>query len=219
RIERFGRPFGVVHGSVETGLTEQALVQGLAPPEEPHLASLLRLDQAVATMTAPVDDVDLVRIGVAKDEEVVPDQLELEHGFLGVHGLDCKLLRLDDLRFFGHLDSFVGCLPAGATPPASLLAVAGYLTLELVDELVDRGTDVLRALARAKHGALGPHRRLGDVRLSDRRILLGGELELDLRIGQLALQLAEAFLGIRADRVGDLDPAALHAKLHKSNLA
>jgi hypothetical protein len=73
----------------------------------------------------------------------VADQLELEHGLLGVHRLDCKLLRLDDLRFFGHLDSFVGCLPAGAPPPASLLAVARDLALELVDELVDRGANVL----------------------------------------------------------------------------
>jgi hypothetical protein len=52
----------------------------------------------------------------------------------------------------------------------------------------------------------------------DSRVLLGGELKLDLRIGQLALQLAEAFFGIRTDRLGDLDPAALHAKLHVPNL-
>src|SRR5438552_3296896 len=179
---------------------------------------LLRLDQAVAALAAAVDDVDLVRVGVAEHEEVVADQFELEHGFLGVHRLDCKLLRLDDLRFFGHLESFVGCLPAGATAPASLLAVAGDLALELVDELVDRGTDVLRALPSAQDGALRPHRCLGDVGVPDRRILLGRELEVDLGIGQLAFQLAEAFLGIRADRVGDLDPAALHAKLHGPNL-
>ena len=53
----------------------------------------------------------------------------------------------------------------------------------------------------------------------DRRVVLGGELELDLRIGQLAFELAESFFGIGADRVGDLDPAALHAKLHSRNLA
>src|SRR5947207_6847940 len=75
------------------------------------LQTLLRLDQPVAALTAAIDDVHLVGVGVSEDEEVVPDQLELEHGLLGGHRLDRELLRPDDLRLFGHRDSFVGCLP------------------------------------------------------------------------------------------------------------
>src|SRR5262249_60065345 len=52
------------------------------------LQTLLRLDQAVAALTATVDDVDLVRVGVAEDEEVVPDQLELGNGLLGGQPVD-----------------------------------------------------------------------------------------------------------------------------------
>ena len=47
---------------------------------------------------AAVDDVHVARFGVAEDEEVVADELELEHGLLGAHRLDRELLRLDDLR-------------------------------------------------------------------------------------------------------------------------
>src|SRR6478672_7565406 len=110
---------------------------------------LLRLDQPVATLAAAVDDVHLVRIGVAENKEVMADELQLEHRLFGIHRLDRELLRPDDLRFFGHLESFVGCLPAGTPAPASLLAVSRDLSLELVDETVDRGAHVLRALARA----------------------------------------------------------------------
>src|SRR6266516_4734064 len=146
------------------------------------------------------------------------DELELEHRLLGIHRFDRELLGPDDLRFFGHLESFVGCLPAGTSAPASLLSVTRDLSLELVDEPVDRGAHVLRALARAQNRALRPHRLLGYVGLANRWVLLRRELQLDLGIGQLPLELGEPLLGIRADRFRDLDPAALHAKLRPSNL-
>src|SRR2546423_10249380 len=81
-------------GLLESGLANQLLVERLATPPEPHLR--LWLDEAVAAVTAPVDDVDLARLGVLEDEEVVADQLELEHGLLRAHGLHGELLRLDD---------------------------------------------------------------------------------------------------------------------------
>src|SRR5438045_73250 len=65
--------------------------------QEAHALGL-RLGQAVPAAASPVDHVHLVRLLVAEDEEVVPDQLELEDRFLGVHRLHAELLRLDDLR-------------------------------------------------------------------------------------------------------------------------
>src|SRR6266403_1757070 len=84
--------------------------------------------------------------------------------------------------------------------PASLLAVTRGLSLELVDEPVDRGAHVLRALARAQNRPLRPHRRLGYMGFADRWVLLRRELQLDLGIGQLSLELGEPLLGVRADR-------------------
>src|SRR2546426_175076 len=76
-------------------LPGQPLVQRLAPAaEEDHLGA--GLDQAVVALAAPVDDVHLARIRVPEDEEVVADQLELEHGLLGAHRLHRELLRLAD---------------------------------------------------------------------------------------------------------------------------
>src|SRR5262249_42146185 len=53
---------------------------------------LLRLDQPVVPVAAPVEDVDLARVRVAEDEEVVADQLQLEGSLLGRHRLDRELL-------------------------------------------------------------------------------------------------------------------------------
>src|SRR2546423_7848318 len=79
---------------LEPRLANQLLVERLATPPEPHLR--LWLDEAVAAVTAAIDDIDLARLGVLEDEEVVADQLELEHGLLRAHRLDGELLRLDD---------------------------------------------------------------------------------------------------------------------------
>src|SRR5512132_1349347 len=56
----------------------------------------LRLDETVRAVPPAVDDVDVQRLGVLEDEEVVAQQLQLEHGLLRAHRLDWKALRLDD---------------------------------------------------------------------------------------------------------------------------
>src|SRR2546429_1849867 len=201
---------------LEFRLANQLLVERLATPPEPHLR--LWLDEAVAAVTAPVDDVDLARLGVLEDEEVVADQLELEHGLVRTHRLDGELLRLDDhrLALVVHGLRLLEARPVvAAGPPPALLAVALHLPLELVDELVDRRAHVRRSLARAKRRALRPDRRLGDVVRRDRRGALDAELELDLRrIGQLPLELPELVLGVAANRVADVEVLALHLESH-----
>src|SRR5439155_2639030 len=201
---------------LESRLANQLLVERLATPPEPHLR--LWLDEAVVAVTAPIDDVDLARLGVLEDEEVVADQLELEHGLLRTHRLDGELLRLDDHRLglVGHRLCRLEVRPvvAGGPPPA-LLAVALHLPLELVDELIDRRPHVSRGLARAKRRALRPDRRLGDVVRRDGRVALDAQLELDLRrIGQLPLELPELVLGVAANRVADVEVLALHLESH-----
>src|SRR5262245_11002460 len=59
---------------------------------------LAGLDQPVIAVAPAVDDVDHLRPDISEDEEVVPDELELEHGFLGRHRRHGELLRLDDRR-------------------------------------------------------------------------------------------------------------------------
>jgi crotonobetainyl-CoA:carnitine CoA-transferase CaiB-like acyl-CoA transferase len=62
----------------QPALAGQPLVQRLAPPEAQRSPLLRRLDQPVVAGAAAVDAVDLVALGVAEDEEVVPDMLERE---------------------------------------------------------------------------------------------------------------------------------------------
>src|ERR671925_818099 len=181
---------------------------------------LLRLDEAVRAVAAPVDDVDVVGIRVAEDEEVVPDELELEHRLLGRHRLDRELLRLDEARLarrrrlFGlRLGERAG-LHATATAP--LLAVALDLALELVDELVDRRLHVGRRLARAEHGPLRPDGGLGDVVRRHRGVALDRELELDARrVGHEPVELSELLLRVTADRIADLDVPTLDLETHR----
>src|SRR2546429_5951778 len=165
---------------LEFRLANQLLVERLATPPEPHLR--LWLDEAVAAVTAPVDDVALARLGVLEDEEVVADQLELEHGLVRTHRLDGELLRLDDhrLALVVHGLRRLEARPVvAAGPPPALLAVAPHLPLQLVDELVDRRPHVRRSLARTKRRTLRPNRRLGDGVGRGRRVGPAAEPGLD----------------------------------------
>src|SRR4029453_5231590 len=104
--------------------------------------------------------------GVAEDEEVVADELELEPRLVGRHRVNRELLRLRDRnRRVVELEGrcFEGRrrgAPGGFT---ALLAVALHLALEVGDELVDRRLDVAGRLARAQYWSLRPDGRLGDV--------------------------------------------------------
>jgi hypothetical protein len=171
---------------------------------------------------AAIDDIDFAGIGISEDEEVVPNELELQDGLLGMHRrAQRELLRLDDLRLvlFGHVRNGVRCGAVRASRAAPAVAaagaVAGDLALELGDELVDRCTHVRRGLARTEDGAVRPDRGLGDMVLCDRRVLLHGQLELDTRVRQLSLQLRELRLRIAPDRVADLEVPALDLELHR----
>src|SRR5947207_6505496 len=181
----------------------------------------LRLDQPVPAVATAVDDVHLSGLVAAEDEEVVPDELELQRRLLGAHRLDRKLLRLDDLRAWllvgdAHRTSGLNSVSTHL-PAAALRAVVLHLAQQLVGQLIDRGLHVRRRLARAQRRALRPDGRLGDLVGRDRRIALDAELELHLRQGmQLTIELAQLFLGIPADRIADVDVLALHLESHRS---
>src|SRR4029079_17341288 len=67
---------------------------GRSDPNE-STTQLRGLDQSVVAVAAPVDDVDAVGLGVAEDEEVVADELELQNRLFGAHRSHGELLRLD----------------------------------------------------------------------------------------------------------------------------
>src|SRR5947207_2627314 len=95
------------------------------------------LDQAVAAVAAAVDDVDLPRLIVAEDEEVVSDQLELQHRLLGAHRLDGELLRLDDLRACLLVGAAHRTSGRGDAVSTSLSTPAlGLVVLDLAQQLV-----------------------------------------------------------------------------------
>src|SRR5436190_5136498 len=189
---------------------------------------LRRFDQAVPAVVAAVHDVDLVRLLVAEDEEVVADELELVDRLLRAHRVQRELLRLHDhrpallvrLRVRACLG---GAVAVTAVPvvrisvPAvlPLLAVARDLPLELVHQQVDRRAHVARGFLRAQHRTFRPDRRLRDMVRGDRGILLDGELELDARrIGELPIETAELLLRVGPDRLAHLDVLALHLQAH-----
>src|SRR5262245_11235792 len=112
----------------------------LARPEPAGLVERLqlRLDDAVVAVAAPVADVDVARVGVLEDEEVMADELQLQDSLLGTHRLHVELLRLDDQRLRRHgLDGGRLDRAGGVVPASALVPVALDLALELVDELVD----------------------------------------------------------------------------------
>src|SRR5581483_10414443 len=95
------------------------------------------------------------------------------------------------------------------------LPVGLHLSLELLDETVDRGLHVERRPAGAQRRPLREDRRLGHLALGDRRVSLLGELQLDLCLaGELLRELRELSLGVLADRRRDLHVLALHLKPH-----
>src|SRR5436190_14465741 len=183
----------------------------------------LRLDQSVAAVAPPVDHVDLIRLVVAKHEEVVADKLQLQCGFFSAHRLHRELLRLDDVRAY----VFVGChrtsgrdAVATRLPSAALGAVVLDLATELVGQLVDRRLHVRGGLARTQRRPLRPDGCLRHLICRDRRVLLDAQLELDLRqLVQLAVELAQLLFGIPADRIADLVILALHVKSHRVSLS
>ena len=89
------------------------------------------------------------------------------------------------------------------------------LAEQLVRQLVDRRFHVGRRLLDAERRPLCPDGHFGHLVVSDRRVLLDTELQLDLRkLVQLTVELLHLFLGVPADRVADLVVLSLHLKSH-----
>ena len=54
------------------------------------------LDQPEVAVVSPVENRGVAGLGVGEQEEVVPEQVHLQRGFLGIHRLRAEPLRLDD---------------------------------------------------------------------------------------------------------------------------
>ena len=206
----------------QAAFPRELLVQRLLPPpERAHRWLLLGLDVPVPAVAAPVHDLGLPRRFVPEDEEVVPDELELERCLLGRHRLQVELLRFHDhlLELLRREPRLRRGMPVRATSglaAAPLGSVPLHLTLELVHELVDRGLERVRGLSRAQGRSLRPDRGLRDVIVRDRRVVLERQLELDLRgIRKLLLELAELLLCVSPNRLADLDVSALDLESHR----
>src|SRR4051812_7169042 len=109
--------------------------------------------------------------------------------------------------------------PASVDPAARLVTplvlVLLHFAHQLLREAVDRSTHVARRFARTQRVAFREDRRLRDLVLADRRVLLGAQLELDLyEVGELLVELAQLLFRIAADRVADLDVLALQLETH-----
>jgi hypothetical protein len=149
----------------------------------------------------------------------VADELELQDGLLRRHRFDRKLLRLDDHRrrlvWNDRNRLGRGVVVAARVGAAALLAVALRLAFELLHQQVDRRLHIGRRFAGAEHRPLRPDRRLGDLVLGDRRVLLDGKLELETGgLAQVPLELAELRLRVALQRIVDLDVLALHLESH-----
>ena len=129
---------------------------GLLPPEEAHYE---RLDQAEPAAAAAVDDVDLVRVLVPEDEEVVADELQLDHGLLRAHRLHRELLRLHD----HGAPSSPSSIGTPASPGRPLLAVVGvrrrfsrYRTTWRSSLSVSRSIDARMSVDASRARSTGP---------------------------------------------------------------
>ena len=102
-----------------------------------------------------------------------------------------------------------------------LVVVLLDATHELVAHQVDGGIHVGGGLARPDHGTAGEHRRLGDARFGDARVLLNLELELhprdlvDLALLQELVDMLDLLVGVvlQGGRHGDI--AALDLGFHR----
>src|SRR5690606_23785426 len=125
-------------------------------------ASMRRLDQPVPAVGAAVHHVDLVRVRILEHEEVVPEQVHLQDGFLHVHRLQFEPLdphqfvfvlirRLGTVRGAGRGNFFPerAFLHAGLAELAvDFRFVLADLPFQLVDHQVDGSVHVIASLFR-----------------------------------------------------------------------
>src|SRR6266700_2507800 len=120
------------------------------------------LDQAEVAVATTVEDGRMTVLAVREQEEVVTEELHLERGFLGAHGLRREPLGLDDPRAFvvavgselrHELGFEIGRGPVAAPRVRArdaLLLDPGDLVLDLVDDEVQR-------CARLRRRRMGLH--------------------------------------------------------------
>src|SRR5207302_1224697 len=153
-----------------------------SPPPITNL-SVFRLDQSVAAIGAPIDDVDFEGLGVAEHEERVPEQLHLHGGLVGRRRLHLEALAAVDLdgrgarfavpRLLGQEPRAQGrfggsrrlLLPAPRHDPPPLddpAAKLADLLVQFVDHAIDGNVHILTGLLTPEDDAVPPERHLDD---------------------------------------------------------
>ena len=116
---------------------------------------------------------------------------------------------------WAHAQSALG-LDVGLAAVAQFVAVALDLARELVDHQVERMEHLGGGVARAQRHALQIERALGHLAVGHARIGLLEDLDLQAgQVGDLARDLAQTALGVRAQLVGDRHVATLDVDLHR----
>ena len=104
---------------------------GISPPAAIFIHILIfRLNQPVGISLSLIDHIHLICLRIAKYEKAVSQKLHLNACILGIHRLDIKLFRADDLyHFLLHIILFDKFL----TERAAALLLVHQLILILLD--------------------------------------------------------------------------------------
>src|SRR5918992_300255 len=167
-----------------------------------YLVELLscRLYEPIVSITASVYHIYVAGIGAREDEEVVVQELHLQHRLLGAHRFHLELLgahnpSLDLLFLHGHYGLRLGRVALELAVPAVDLAppVAPPLPLQLVGHAVYGSVHVHGGLARFEDHPVDKQRRLRHLGLGDRGVALVDQLDLRPRDAALLIEeLADA---------------------------
>src|SRR3712207_6433787 len=208
------------------------------PTRPPLSVRYLRLScglyEPVVSITTPVDNVYVAGICAGEDEEVMVEELHLQHSLLGAHRLHLELLGAHDpcpdLLFLVHDEGLHLALDPGVVVlemplPAVDLAppVTPHLALEFVRHAVYGGVHVLGGFAGLQDRPVDEQGSLRHLGLGDRRVALVGQL--DLRPRSTALVVKE--LGYALDllprvtlkSLSHQDVAPLDRDLHEGLLS
>ena len=200
--------------------------------------SASRLDHAIAAMVTAVDHLQLIAVPVAKQVEVVIDQIQLSPGLLEAHRRHGEILAADTgvgklgltalqqgaIHLAVIADGIRGGGGAGAvTVTVVVIAVtllpAPQLTRQLAGRQVDAGVEVFAAFLGPNHSAIGEHRDFSGLL---RNPGVAGDGKMHVRLADGTAEMVggplEFGLGVVPQGRRDLKVATMDQQLHASLL-